>query len=73
MTRPKTRNIENAIARERIRQARNTSNLALIATAIVTSISLISTCILLFKEVSRVQCYCYQWKSGFQSLLHSSC
>ena len=39
--------LEFTIAQERIRQARNTSNLALVATAITTSISFIGAALLL--------------------------
>ena len=43
--------IERDIAQERIRQARNTSNLALISTAIATGISLLGAAFLLMGRV----------------------
>lgn len=43
--------IERDIAQERIRQARNTSNLALISTAIATGISLLGAALLLMGRV----------------------
>jgi len=43
--------IERDIAQERIRQARNTSNLALISTAIATGISLLGAALLVMGRV----------------------
>jgi hypothetical protein len=43
--------IERDIVQERIRQARNTSNLALISTAIATGISLLGSALLLAGRV----------------------
>jgi hypothetical protein len=43
--------IEQNIAQERLRQARNTSNLALISTAIATGISLLGAALLLTGKV----------------------